>query len=105
VKRTGTITPWGLSPPQWLLLLNDRGRENWGTVNGSARNARNSFPFPEFPARFIFPFYPVSAHFFLSMRSRLDCRRPLWRGEPWGRVVRNWVKTENNRKHGNNSLH
>jgi len=55
-------------------------------VNRSARNdgkrekAGISPSLPRFP-RALYPLYPVSARFFLSMQSERDCRTPLRRRE------------------------
>ena len=41
---------WALSPPQRLQLVNNRERENWGAVNGSASPRASFFPLPSLRA-------------------------------------------------------
>ena len=69
------------SPPQRFQLVNNRERENW------EREKAGIYPsLPRFP-RALYPLYPVSARFFLSMQSERDCRRPLRRRELYPTVL------------------
>ena len=47
---------------------------------GRGKKRGSLLPFPDFP-RALYPLYPVSARFFLSMQSERDCRTPLRRRE------------------------